>query len=141
MGDTFNGERVRRRSQDPSWRQRTAYRDLPAHLAAALRSARLSKGWSLRVPSRHTEASDQMISHLEAGHRRPSVSVAADLIAAYGLDAVTSQRLLSVARPLAGRSSPYRRGSVSRQRRAQFNGGQSSGRPSGDDLISGGRAL
>ncbi|MDN5749044.1 MAG: helix-turn-helix domain-containing protein [Pseudonocardia sp.] len=76
----------------------------------ALRRARVSRGWSLRRAAEVTEVSYPMLHHLEAGTRWPSVIVAELLIARYRLDEDTAAGLRAVARPLSGRSSPYRTG-------------------------------
>jgi hypothetical protein len=45
---------------------------------------------------------------LERGQRAPSVAVAHAIIKAYELPEAAAERLLAVARPNAGRSSPHR---------------------------------
>lgn len=103
-------ERDPRRPGDPPWRERVAHRHLPDELAVALRRARVSRGWSLRRAAEVTEVSAPHLHHLEAGTRWPSVIVAELLISRYRLDAATAVGLRAVARPNAGRSSPYRAG-------------------------------
>lgn len=107
-GDRPNPETDPRRPWDPPWYSRTAHRHLPDDLAVALRGARCARGWSLTTAAEVTGVSRQMLSHLEHGCRLPSVALAQDLIKTYGLDHRVASRLLEVARPEAGRSSPFR---------------------------------
>lgn len=78
-------------------------RDLPADLAAALRQARTSRGWSLRVAAQQTGASASTLSHLERGDRLPSTAMAELLVDGYRLDRATGARLRTVARSGVGR--------------------------------------
>lgn len=106
-----------RRPADPPWRGRVAHRWLPPHLAAALRQARVSRGWTLVQAARHIYVSEAALRHLEKGDRRPSAEMAEELIFGYGLDRVdrdTAAGLRAVAAPYAGRSSPFRTGEVPR---------------------------
>jgi transcriptional regulator with XRE-family HTH domain len=76
----------------------------------ALRRGRQRRGWSMTAAAKHSGVSRPMISLLERGLRRPSESVAEDLIDAYGLDAVDALAVRSVALSLVGRDSPYKTG-------------------------------
>lgn len=99
-----------RRPHDPPWRERTAHRWLSPQLAAALREARLARGWSFRQAARELGVSPAGLHHLEHGVRLPSTVMAEVLIHGLGLDELTARRLRAVARPCAGRSSPFRSG-------------------------------
>jgi len=77
---------------------------------SALRRGRLGRGWSMSEAASHTGVSRPMLSLLERGQRRPSESVAEDLIDAYGLDDDDADAVRAIARPLVGRDSPYRTG-------------------------------
>lgn len=97
------------RPHDPPWRSRTAHRHLPPPLPAALRRARLARGWSYRRAASELGVSASALAHLERGDRLPSTVLAELLIAGLRLDAVSAAGLRRVARPNAGRASPYRR--------------------------------
>ncbi|MGH3186765.1 MAG: helix-turn-helix domain-containing protein [Streptosporangiaceae bacterium] len=99
-----------RRRDDPPWRSRTAHRTSTPEAMAALRDGRLRRGWSMTTAARHSGVSRPMISQLESGQRRPSESVAEDLIDAYRLAGVDAAAVRAIAIPLAGRDSPYRTG-------------------------------
>lgn len=73
-----------------------------------LRSARSARRWSLREAAKRTGVSTGMLVHLEKGRRLPSVPLAEDLIAGYGLSPWEAGQLRAVALPDVGRGSPYR---------------------------------
>jgi transcriptional regulator with XRE-family HTH domain len=77
-------------------------------LAAVLRAARRSRGWSLREAARRVGVAHGTIVHLEQGRRAPSAYVAGQLADAYGLAAADAEWLRSEAIPGAGKSSPLR---------------------------------
>lgn len=77
---------------------------------AALRGGRLGRGWSMTAAAKHSGVSRPMISLLERGLRRPSESVAEDLIAAYGLTGPAAAAIRAIAIPLVGRDSPFKTG-------------------------------
>jgi transcriptional regulator with XRE-family HTH domain len=77
---------------------------------AALRRGRLGHGWSFTTAAERSGVSRPMISQLERGLRRPSESVAEDLIGAYGLTGAEAAAVRAISVPLAGRDSPYRTG-------------------------------
>jgi DNA-binding XRE family transcriptional regulator len=97
-----------RRPGDPPWRSRTAHRTSTPEAMAALRDGRVGRGWSMSEAARRSGVSRPSISLLERGLRRPSVSVAEDLIAAYGLAGPTAAAIRAIAIPLVGRDSPYK---------------------------------
>jgi len=99
-----------RRPGDPPWRSRTAHRTSSPAAMAALRRGRLVRGWSMTAAARHSGVSRPMISQLESGRRRPSESVAEDLIAAYRLTGADAAAVRGIAIPLVGRDSPYKTG-------------------------------
>lgn len=98
------------RRGDPPWRGRTAHRTSTPQAMAALRDGRRRHGWNLTKAAERTGVSRPFISQLESGTRRPSESVARDLITAYGLTGEDYDAVMQIARPLAGRDSPYRTG-------------------------------
>jgi len=77
---------------------------------AALRDGRLRRGWTMAEAARRSGVSRPMISLLENGLRRPSESVAEDLVGAYGLTGPAAAAVRAIALPLVGRDSPYRTG-------------------------------
>jgi transcriptional regulator with XRE-family HTH domain len=99
-----------RRPQDPPWRSRTAHRTSSLQAMEALRRGRQRRGWSMTAAAKHSGVSRPMISLLKRGLRRPSESVAEDLIDTYGLDAVDGVAVRAVALRLVGRDSPYKTG-------------------------------
>ncbi len=99
-----------RRPHDPAWRSRTARRSSTPEAMAALRDARLSRGWTMTRAARETGVSRPMLSLLERGQRRPSQSLAEDLISSYCLDPGAAEALRDIAIAFAGRDSPYRSG-------------------------------
>lgn len=130
-GDTTLDDADPRRPGDPPWRDRTASRHLPAELADSLYEARLARGWSLRRAARETGVSVGMLCHLQAGKRLPSAALAEDLIENLALSPEVASALRAVARPYAGRSSPYRSGVYPLDRTYPM------GRPDGRDLAEG----
>jgi transcriptional regulator with XRE-family HTH domain len=82
---------------------RTRRHLLPGELGAALRSARLRRGWSLRRAGREVGIDAGYLCLLEQGKRCPSSSVAFNLATTLKLDADVAQQLFDVARPDAGR--------------------------------------
>lgn len=76
----------------------------------ALRRARVRHGWSMTRAAAETGVSRPMISQLERGLRRPSVTLAEALITGYGMDPATAEVVRSIAIDWVGRDSPYRTG-------------------------------
>ena len=76
----------------------------------AFRDARLRRGWSLTRAAEETGVSRPHLSLLERGLRRPSESVAEDIITAYRMTPDEADAVSAIAVPLAGRDSPYRTG-------------------------------
>ena len=99
-----------RKPTDPPWRGRTARRTSTPSAMRALRDARLRRGWTLTRAAEETGVSRPHLSLLERGLRRPSESVAEDIIAAYGMTDAEADSLAKVAVPWAGRDSPFRTG-------------------------------
>jgi transcriptional regulator with XRE-family HTH domain len=99
-----------RRPQDPPWRSRTAHRTSSPQAMEALRHGRQRRGWTLTAAAKHSGVSRPMISLLERGLRRPSESVAEDLIDAYELTGPEANAVRSIALELVGRDSPFRTG-------------------------------
>jgi hypothetical protein len=99
-----------RRPGDPPWRSRIARRTSTPEAMAAFRDARLRRGWSLTRAAAETGVSRPHLSLLERGLRRPSESVAEDLISAYNMTGAEADAVSEVAVPWAGRDSPYRTG-------------------------------
>jgi ribosome-binding protein aMBF1 (putative translation factor) len=81
---------------------------LPQDLAFTIAAARRARGWSCRQAAAEVGISPAHMSRLERGIRCPSVAVAEDLIRVLQLDPEDASRLLTVARPDAGRSHPLR---------------------------------
>jgi transcriptional regulator with XRE-family HTH domain len=77
---------------------------------AALRDARLRRGWTLSRAARETGISRPHLSLLERGLRRPSEAVAEIIITAYRMTPLEAHDLSEIAVPWAGRHSPYRTG-------------------------------
>jgi transcriptional regulator with XRE-family HTH domain len=77
---------------------------LPRELAEALRAARIGRGWSLRQAAGQLGTTAPMVCRMEHGDRRPSVVLAAVLIAEYRLTPDVAARLLAAAAPHSGRS-------------------------------------
>lgn len=96
--------------RDPWWRSRHNHRDLPRDVADSLARARRTRGWTLREAGNRLGIAHSMIAHLEHAERRPSVALAELLVRGYRLSGREADRLFEVARPWAGRSSPYRTG-------------------------------
>ncbi len=80
---------------------------LPPQLAEELRRARVELGLSGREAAMRAGICPAYFSHLERGMRCPSTAVAESLIKALSLPGDTAARLRKVARPDAGRRSPY----------------------------------
>jgi hypothetical protein len=99
-----------RRPGDPPWRGRTARRTSTPAAMAALRNARLRRGWSLSRAAEETGVSRPHLSLLERGLRRPSETVAEIIIARYRMTPFEADALADVAVAWAGRDSPYRTG-------------------------------
>ncbi len=99
-----------RRPQDPPWRSRTAHRTSDPEAMEALRCGRERRGWTMTRAAQETGVSRPMISQLESGLRRPSESVAEDLIAGYRLTGQAADAVRSIALEWVGRDSPYRTG-------------------------------
>lgn len=99
-----------RRLGDPEWRERVAHRTLPADIVWALQDARHNRGWTQREAAAAVGISLGTVRHFERGDRLPSVATAEDLIATLDLPPDVVHHLRAVARPYAGRSSPYRGG-------------------------------
>lgn len=99
-----------RRPGDPPWRGRTARRTSTPAAMRAFRDARLRRGWSLTRAAEETGVSRPHLSLLERGLRRPSESVAEDIITAYRMTPDEADAVSAIAVPLAGRDSPYRTG-------------------------------
>jgi len=99
-----------RRQVDPWWRSRVEQRDLPPDVAALLTVARQLRGWSVRTAAQQVGCSPTHLGRLERGERVPSVALAWDLAAVLQLGRRDAERLVSVAAPYAGRSSPLRTG-------------------------------
>lgn len=95
---------------DPPWRSRTAHRSCDPAAAAVLRDARRACGWSVSEAARRSGVSRRMIGMLEAAQRRPSVSTAEDLIAAYRLTGAAAEAVRAIAVPYVGRDSPFKTG-------------------------------
>ena len=95
---------------DPPWRSRCAHRSCDPEASAALRRGRLARGWNISEAARQSGVSRRMIGALEHGQRRPSESVAGALVTAYRLTGRDATAVWSIAIPLVGRDSPYRRG-------------------------------
>jgi transcriptional regulator with XRE-family HTH domain len=76
----------------------------------ALRRARVRRGWSMTRAAAETGVSRPMISQLERGLRRPSVTLAEALITGYGMDPAAADVVRSIAIDWVGRDSPYRTG-------------------------------
>jgi DNA-binding XRE family transcriptional regulator len=98
------------RPWDPSWRSRTAHRSCDPHAAAVLRRARAARGWTFSEAARRSGVSRRMIGLLEAAQRRPSISTAVALIAAYRLTGDDAEAIRLIALPLVGHDSPYKTG-------------------------------
>lgn len=96
------------RPGDPAWRGRTARRSSSPGAARALREARARHGWSLAQAAERTGVSKPHLSLLERGLRRPSESVAEDIIDAYRVTEDEAEELRAVAVRWAGRDSPLR---------------------------------
>jgi transcriptional regulator with XRE-family HTH domain len=99
-----------RRPQDPSWRSRTAHRTSDPDAMEALQSARLRHGWTISQAAQQTGVSRPHLSLLERGLRRPSESVAEDLIAGYRLTGWEADAVRAIALKFVGRDSPFRTG-------------------------------
>jgi hypothetical protein len=99
-----------RRPGDPPWRQRTARRTSTPEAMAALRNARLRRGWSLTRAAEETGVSRPHLSLLERGLRRPSETVAEIIAAGYRMTPLEADALAEIAVPWAGRDSPFRTG-------------------------------
>lgn len=99
-----------RRPGDPPWRGRTAHRSGSPAAMRALRDARLRRGWTQARAALETGVSRPHINLLERGLRRPSESVAEDLISGYGMTAGEADAVRAIAVPWAGRDSPLRTG-------------------------------
>lgn len=99
-----------RRRIDPWWRSRCEQRHLPADVADLLTDARRRHGWSVRAAAQQVGCSPTHLGRLERGERVPSVALAWDLAAVLQLGTRDAERLVSVAAPYAGRSSPLRTG-------------------------------
>ncbi len=97
-----------RKPHDPAWRSRTARRSLDPRAAAALKSGRQARGWSISETAKRTGVARRHIGMLEQGQRRPSGTVAEILIRAYQLDGEDATIIRSITVELAGRDSPYR---------------------------------
>jgi transcriptional regulator with XRE-family HTH domain len=78
----------------------------------ALRDARLRRGWTLTRAAEETGVSRPHLSLLERGLRRPSESVAEDIISAYRMTDAEADAVSEIAVPGAGRDSPYRTGAA-----------------------------
>lgn len=98
------------RLTDPPWRSRVALRELDPVVVDILDRARRSAGLSCFEVARRTGLDRSYVGRLARGQRVPSVEVAARLIDVLGLDDVAAARLLAVARPGSGYSSPFRQG-------------------------------
>jgi DNA-binding XRE family transcriptional regulator len=99
-----------RKPTDPPWRGRTARRSSTTAAMRAFRDARQRRGWSLTRAAEETGVSRPHLSLLERGLRRPSESVAEDIIAAYRMTDAEADAVSAIAVPWAGRDSPYRTG-------------------------------
>jgi len=99
-----------RKPSDPAWRSRHAHRSLPADVAGMLTRSRQSLGWTQAQAAAVTGVSRPAICLLELGQRRPSTALALALVTGYCLTGKDAERLLDVALPNVGRSSPYRGG-------------------------------
>ena len=99
-----------RRPQDPPWRSRTAHRTSDPEAMEALRRGRERRGWTMSAAAKHSGVSRPMISLLERGLRRPSESVAEDLITAYRLTGQEADAVRSIALEWVGRDTPYKTG-------------------------------
>jgi Helix-turn-helix len=99
-----------RRPGDPPWRGRTARRTSTPAAMAALRDARLRRGWSISRAAEETGISRPHLSLLERGLRRPSESVAQDIIDGYRMTPFEAGALSEIAVAWAGRDSPFRTG-------------------------------
>ncbi|HEX3957842.1 MAG TPA: helix-turn-helix transcriptional regulator [Trebonia sp.] len=109
-GSTRADESDPRKPGDPPWRGRTARRSSSPEATAAFRDARLRRGWTLTVAAEQSGVSRPHLSLLERGLRRPSESVAEDIIAAYKMTDAEADAVNEIAVPWAGRDSPYRTG-------------------------------
>jgi transcriptional regulator with XRE-family HTH domain len=76
----------------------------------ALRDGRIRRGWSQTRAADETGVSRPHLSLLERGLRRPSSSVAEDLINAYEMTDAEAGAVRAIAVPWAGRDSPFRTG-------------------------------
>jgi len=99
-----------RRPQDPPWRSRTAHRTSTPGAMRALRDARLRQGWSIARAAAECGVSRPHLSLLERGLRRPSESVAAAIVAGYGMTLAEADAVRAIALAYVGRDSPYRTG-------------------------------
>lgn len=99
-----------RRPQDPPWRVRIAHRSSDPYAMEVLRRARERRGWTMTRAAAETGVSRPMISQLERGQRRPSVSLAEALIAGYGMTGPGADAVRAIALDWVGRDSPYRTG-------------------------------
>ena len=79
---------------------------LPADVAAILRHARHTRGWSLREVARRSGVANGYVSLLERGLRAPSLSVAQALASTLGLSPAEAARLYDHAVDDAGRDYP-----------------------------------
>jgi transcriptional regulator with XRE-family HTH domain len=75
------------------------FRRLPPALAAELRSARVSRGLSLRRAARSAGIPAGYMSRLEGGHRAPRIGVAERLIQVLQLDPRITDWLLDQVAP------------------------------------------
>lgn len=93
--------------RDPWWRNRDPVRRIDPDVADMLRAARLRRGWSRAQAAARTGVSLRHVAHLEFADRAPSAAVAIALADGYDLRPEERRALLAVARPHAGRSTPY----------------------------------
>jgi DNA-binding XRE family transcriptional regulator len=106
-----------RKPGDPPWRSRTAHRSCNPRAAAVLQVYRRTHGWTISEAARQSGVSRRMIGMLERAQRRPSLSLAEALIAAYGIPDGYAGDVRAVALPSVGRDSPYRTGDAPARRR------------------------
>lgn len=95
---------------DPPWRSRTAHRSCDPRASAVLKFYRQRRGWNVSEAARQSGVSRRMIGMLEHAQRRPSVSTAEALIAAYRITGEHADKVRSIAITFVGRDSPYRTG-------------------------------
>lgn len=95
---------------DPPWRSRTAHRSCDPYAAAVLRRYRAARGWTVSEAARRSGVSRRMIGMLEHAQRRPSISTAEALIAAYRITGTDEEEVRAIALPNVGRDSPFKTG-------------------------------